>query len=83
MTDCHGEFRTWGCLCPHCKDRMHPMDRIARFTPEQLTGWAQRQQEIYAEYEMRPREWCIYCEHPGRRYAGGRFCDKHVPGRNR
>ena len=77
LIDCGGDFRTWGCGCEHCLPRRHPLDLIARVSKIQLAEWA----AVSYKLNTRPRNRGIcYCGSPGRLYAGGFRCEKHVHG---
>lgn len=72
--ECSGQ---WGCTCPVCSPRQHPMDRIARFTEEQKQAW---HEEALAIAALPKRAGCISCGAPGTHRAGhGIRCDSHLP----
>lgn len=73
------QYQTWGCPCPACLLRDHPMDRIARFTAAQLGEWAAARLRLD---DMRSKRagLCVACDAPGELYAGGRYCNAHAPG---
>jgi len=73
--DCGGDRQTWGCGCPACLPRQHPLDLMARVSAAQLAQWAQARAKLSAQ--PRTRGSC-YCGQPGRLYAGGFRCDTHV-----
>lgn len=76
MIDCNGTGRTWGCYCERCDKRDHPMDRVARFTPEQKAYFAKLSDSV----DRRITKACISCGSMETRfYAGGYFCEEHKP----
>jgi hypothetical protein len=74
IIDCGGDRRTWGCGCPYCIGRDHPLDRIARVGRAQLDTWAAMRAALTAP----PVRDICYCGESGRLYAGGYRCDVHT-----
>lgn len=79
LIDCRGNFDLWGCGCSHCLPRRHPLDIGARLSRRQKQDWGEMSMAISRSVTVK----CVSCERDGRLYAGGRFCDDHVPGRKR
>jgi hypothetical protein len=69
--DCGGTGQEWGCGCPRCRDRTHPLDLMARLTREQLD-------ELSARRPQAPvNKGTCYCGAPGRLTGGGWRCPDH------
>ena len=71
--DCRGTGQEWGCLCPRCRDRTHPLDLMARMTREQLDALSAQRPEIPVN------KGTCYCGAKGRLTAGGWRCPDHWP----
>lgn len=74
VIDCGGTGRVWGCGCPRCLERAHPLDLMARVSRAQLDEWA----AMRATLSVVPEPGICYCGQPGRLYAGGYRCGRHV-----
>jgi hypothetical protein len=69
----------WGCMCPDCRDRQHPLDRIARITPEELAAINAEAAAVQALAAAQPRHQCASCGKPGRLIGSSSFCEDHAP----
>jgi hypothetical protein len=74
VTACTGD---WGCMCPRCGTRRHPLDLMARMTTEEKQAIAAAAAALRA---IPPRAGCVSCGNPGRLYGNGaRWCPTHAP----